>query len=184
MTKLVILDRDGVINFDSPNFIKSPEEWHPIPGSLDAIARLNKAGFKVALATNQSGIARGLYDQDILDKIHAKMNSALREASGHIDAIFYCPHGPDEACTCRKPKTGLFEQIASYFKIDFKKNPIPCIGDSLRDLEAAHNLGCRPILVLTGNGPQTLEKLPDNLRDIDRFQDLAAATDALLGAKA
>jgi D-glycero-D-manno-heptose 1,7-bisphosphate phosphatase len=182
MIKLVILDRDGVINYDSSDFIKSPEEWVPIPNSLEAIARLNKAGIKVAIATNQSGIARGLFTLDTLNHIHSKMKQALHSLNGHIDGIFFCPHIDSNHCDCRKPKTGLFEQIASFFQIEeTERKTIPAIGDSLRDLEGAHSAGFNPTLVLTGNGGSTLKKLPDYLKNIDQFNDLATATDKVLG---
>lgn len=178
--KLIILDRDGVINTDSPDFIKSPEEWIPIPGSLEAIARLNQAGYQVAIATNQSGIARGLYDLNMLDRIHEKMKALLQSFGGHIDGIFFCPHGPDDNCVCRKPKPGLLEQIETYFKINLKDNEVLCIGDSLRDLEAAFFAGAKPILVLTGNGQKTAEKLPPNLENVEQFPDLASVVESLV----
>jgi len=179
MKKIVILDRDGVINLDSPDFIKSPEEWIPIPGSLEAIASLNKAGFEVAIATNQSGLARQYYDTATLDRIHQKMHTLLAEHGGKIHAVFFCPHGPDDTCECRKPKPGLIYQIADHFKITLSKE-IPCIGDSLRDLEAAETAGCRPILVHTGNGQKTSEKLSPSLKTIAQYPDLSAAVNALL----
>src|SRR5512147_2606009 len=129
--KLVILDRDGVINFDSDQFIKSPEEWKPIPGSLEAIARLNQAGFRVVLATNQSGIGRGLFDMATLNAIHDKMHKALAQVGGRIDALFFCPHTADSKCDCRKPKPGMFEEISKRFNINLAG--VPAIGDSLRD---------------------------------------------------
>ena len=132
--KLVILDRDGVINFDSDHFIKSPAEWKPIPGSLEAIARLTQAGFKVVVASNQSGIDRGLFDMDTLNAIHDKMHRAVKAVGGRIDAIFYCPHSADSNCSCRKPKPGMFERIAACFNIDL--GATYAIGDSLRDLQA------------------------------------------------
>lgn len=182
MTKLVILDRDGVINLDSPNFIKSPEEWIPIPGSLEAITRLNQAGFKVAVATNQSGIAKGLFTLDILENIHLKMKQALFAINGRIDGIFFCPHTDTDYCNCRKPKTGLFEQIADFFQIEtFERQTIFAIGDSLRDLEAAKAAHFSPIMVLTGNGEKTLTQLPDSLNEIERFEDLFQAVTWILG---
>lgn len=184
MIKLVILDRDGVINFDSPNFIKNPAEWQPIPGSLEAIARLNQADIKVAVATNQSGIARGLYDEAMLKQIHLKMESALSAVQAHIDALFFCPHLDQDHCRCRKPKTGLFEQIAGHFQIDLAQAKTPCIGDSLRDLEAAFKVGGRPILVMTGNGQKTLAQLSSDLQNVEQFPDLSAAVDALLKSEA
>jgi len=152
--KLVILDRDGVINFDSPHFIKSPSEWLPIPGSLEAIALLNQSGYRVAIATNQSGISRGLYDMATLNAIHDKMHRALALLGGRIDALFYCPHANEHNCDCRKPKSGMFEEIASRFGVDI--HGVPCVGDSLRDLTAGAALGGQPILVRTGKGEETL----------------------------
>lgn len=174
---LVILDRDGVINFDSPQYIKNPSEWKPIPGSLEAIARLNQAGYRVVIATNQSGIERGIFDMDTLNAIHAKMHKALSSVGGRVDAIFYCPHSADSQCDCRKPKPGLFRQIGERFQIPLAG--VPAIGDSLRDLQAGMAVGCRPILVLTGKGEKTRAdgNLPTNTRV---FPDLAAAVDTLL----
>ncbi len=177
MTKTIILDRDGVINEDSDAYIKSPDEWRPIPGSLDAIARLNRAGFRVVVATNQSGIARGLFDLAMLQRIHQKMQDSLRQAGGRLDGIFFCPHGPDDHCDCRKPGTGLLQQIAEQFRIDLAG--VPAIGDSLRDLQAAEGVGAQPILVLTGKGEKTLHALNHDQR-IPVYRDLAAAVDALL----
>lgn len=154
----VILDRDGVINQDSDSFIRSPDEWLPIPHSLEAIARLTCSGFRVAVLTNQSGIARGLFDLDTLERIHARMRAATAAAGGRIDAIFYCPHGPDDDCACRKPKTGLFANFAREFGT--KLQGIPAIGDSMRDLRAAESVGADPILVRTGKGQQTLDQHP------------------------
>jgi D-glycero-D-manno-heptose 1,7-bisphosphate phosphatase len=151
--KLVILDRDGVINYDSKQFIKSPAEWRPIPGSIEAIAKLNQAGYRVVVATNQSGIGRGLFDMDTLNAIHDKMHRAVQAAGGRIDAIFYCPHSIDADCHCRKPKTGMFERIAHCFNVDLEG--VPAIGDSLRDLQAAVAVGAKPLLVMTGKGTLT-----------------------------
>lgn len=178
--KLIILDRDGVINFDSPNFIKSPEEWLPIPGSLEAVAKLHQNGFKVAIATNQSGVARGLFDLNALEKIHQKMQEAIILVGGRIDKVFFCPHGPEDNCTCRKPKMGLFNQIAEYYKIDFNNVTIPAIGDSLRDLESAVAAHCKPILVLTGNGEKTYQSLPENLRLIEVYKNLKEAVSKII----
>jgi D-glycero-D-manno-heptose 1,7-bisphosphate phosphatase len=152
--KLVILDRDGVINVDSVKFIKSPAEWKPIPGSLEAIARLTQAGWRVVVATNQSGVGRGLFDMDTLNAIHDKMHKAVAVAGGRIDAIFYCPHAADANCACRKPRPGMFRRIANCLNVDLGN--VPAIGDSLRDLEAAANAGAAPYLVLTGKGEKTL----------------------------
>jgi D-glycero-D-manno-heptose 1,7-bisphosphate phosphatase len=151
--KLVILDRDGVINHDSAAFIKNPDEWTPIAGSLDAIALLNQAGFQVVLATNQSGIGRGLLDISALCAIHDKMHRALALAGARVEAVFYCPHAQDAGCNCRKPRPGMFEDIAHRFNLDL--TDVPCVGDALRDLQAADAVGAQPILVLTGKGKQT-----------------------------
>lgn len=175
--KLVILDRDGVINQDSAQFIKSPAEWSPIPGSLEAIARLNQAGYRVVLATNQSGIERGLFDMDTLNAIHDKMLRTLSTVGGRIDAIYYCPHAADSGCACRKPKPGMFRRIADCFNVDLAG--VPAVGDGLRDLQAAAAAGAVPYLVLTGKGARTRDsdRLPPGTRI---FDDLAAVVDELL----
>lgn len=152
--KLVVLDRDGVINYDSVHFIKSTNEWIPIPGSLEAIALLNQSGYRVALATNQSGISRGLFDMATLNAIHDKMHRALAQLGGRIDALFYCPHSADDNCTCRKPKPGMMEEIGKRFGQDLKG--VVIVGDALRDLQAGAVLGMQPILVRTGKGEETL----------------------------
>ena len=159
--KLVILDRDGVINQDSVNFIKNPNEWVALPGSLEAIALLNQSGFRVAIATNQSGIARGLLDMATLNAINDKMHRALAQLGGRIDAMFYCPHAPDDHCDCRKPKTGMIEDIARRFSVELAD--VYAVGDSLRDLQAFSDAGCKPILVRSGKGEETLAaaKLPN-----------------------
>jgi D-glycero-D-manno-heptose 1,7-bisphosphate phosphatase len=176
--KLIILDRDGVINIDSALYIKSPAEWKALPGSLEAIARLNQAGYKVVIATNQSGIGRGLFDMDTLNAMHEKMHKGLAALGGRVDAIFYCPHTADENCDCRKPKPGMFERIAKLYNLDL--TGVPAIGDSLRDLQAASALGCAPILVRTGKGEKT--EADGNLPAGTVVRaDLAAAVDALLG---
>ena len=154
--KLVILDRDGVINQDSANYIKNPNEWIPLPGSLEAIALLNQHGFRVALATNQSGIARGLFDMVTLNAIHDKMHRALAQVGGRIDALFYCPHAADDNCECRKPKAKMIEDIGRRFSVDL--NNVPAVGDALRDLQAYSDAGCQPILVRTGKGELTLNQ--------------------------
>jgi len=160
--KLVILDRDGVINEDSANHIKNPNEWIPIPRSLEAIALLNQNGFNVVIATNQSGIGRGLFDIHTLNLIHKKMMQSLFDVGGSIDAIFFCPHTNNDNCDCRKPKTGMYEEIAKRFSISLKN--VPAVGDSERDLQAYHSIGAQPILVKTGNGEFTLneKKIPKN----------------------
>lgn len=175
--KLVILDRDGVINEDSDSFIKSPAEWRPIPGSLEAIAKLHQSGYQVVLATNQSGVGRGLFEVSTLNAIHDRMHRALAQIGGRIDAIFFCPHAQDANCDCRKPKAGLFEEIARRFNVDLKG--APAVGDALRDLQAAAAVGAAPILVLTGKGRKTLEEggLPAGTQVYD---DLAAAVQAIV----
>lgn len=181
--RLVILDRDGVINQDSDDFIKSPDEFVPIPGSLEAIARLNKAGFRVVVATNQSGVARGLFDLDTLDAMHDKLRRLLAEVDGHIDGIFFCPHSPDAGCDCRKPLPGLLEQAAEAFTTNLEG--VPVIGDSLRDLESAITAGATPLLVRTGKGERSLASLREasadaRLKAAPVYDDLAAAVEAVL----
>ena len=175
--RLVILDRDGVINEDSDDYIKSPEEYVPIPGSLEAIARLKKAGFTVVVATNQSGIGRGYFDLDTLEAMHNKLKMLLAEIEGSVDGIFYCPHTPEDNCDCRKPAPGLYHQISQQFNIELAG--IPVIGDSLRDLEAARAVGATPILVRTGKGKRTMAT-GKGLVDVPIYDDLAGAVDALL----
>jgi D-glycero-D-manno-heptose 1,7-bisphosphate phosphatase len=169
--KLIILDRDGVINHDSAQFIKSPDEWRPIEGSLAAIARLNEAGYRVVVATNQSGVGRGLFDMETLNAIHDKMIKAVAQAGGRIDAIFYCPHPANSTCNCRKPKPGMFEEIAHRFNVDL--HGTPAVGDSLRDIQAGLAAGCTPYLVLTGKGEKTLTQ-PELPAGVAVFPDLAA----------
>lgn len=178
--KLVILDRDGVINFDSAQFIKSPAEWKPIPGILEAIARLNQSGYRVVVATNQSGVGRSLFDMDTLNAIHEKMHKALFAAGARIDAIFFCPHTADSECDCRKPKPGMFKRISETLNVDLKG--VPAIGDSLRDLQACAAVGCRPLLVLTGKGEKTRAAggLPEGTLE---FADLSAAVNHILKVK-
>jgi D-glycero-D-manno-heptose 1,7-bisphosphate phosphatase len=177
MTKLIVLDRDGVINFDSDQFIKSPDEWKPIPGSLEAIARLCQADYRVVVATNQSGIGRGLFDMQTLNAIHDKMHKACAQAGGRIDAVFFCPHTSDVGCGCRKPRHGMFEEIAARYGVSLKG--APAVGDSLRDLEAAACMEAQPMLVLTGKGTKTQAKggLPEGTLI---FPDLAAAVATLV----
>jgi D-glycero-D-manno-heptose 1,7-bisphosphate phosphatase len=177
MTKLIILDRDGVINFDSDQFIKNPEEWKPIPGSLESIARLCQADYRVVVATNQSGIGRGLFDMPTLNAIHDKMHKACAAVGGRIDAVFFCPHTNDANCGCRKPKAGMLEEIASRYGVNLKG--VPAVGDSLRDLEMAVSMQAQPILVLTGKGLKTQAKggLPESTLT---YPDLAAVTATLV----
>ena len=179
--KLVILDRDGTINRASDEFVKSPEEWIPLPGALAAISRLNHAGFHVVLATNQSGLGRGLFDMAALNAVHGHMLKLLATAGGRVDAIFYCPHAPDDACACRKPAPGLLLQISERYGIDLAG--VPYVGDSLRDLQAAKAAGCAPHLVLTGRHPdlQDQELPPTFPANTQVHADLAAFVDHLLG---
>ena len=178
--KLVILDRDGVLNYDSDQFIKSPAEWRPIPGSLEAVALLNQAGYKVVVASNQSGIGRGLFDMATLNAIHGKMHKLVAQAGGRIEAVFFCPHPADSKCLCRKPRPGLFEDIAARYHVDLKG--VPAIGDAARDLQAALAVGARPMLVRTGKGQRTVEGgLPEG---IPVFDDLMAAAKSLIAESA
>jgi D-glycero-D-manno-heptose 1,7-bisphosphate phosphatase len=182
--KLIILDRDGTINADSDDFVKSPEEWMALPGALEAIARLNHAGWHVVVASNQSGLGRGLFDVAALNAMHAKMHKLLAAAGGRIDAVFYCPHSPDEGCTCRKPLPGLFQQIGERYGIDLTQ--VPAAGDSLRDLQAGAAAGCEPHLVLTGKGAKYRgQPLPDTFppgtqvhEDLAAFAAFVIARDA------
>jgi D-glycero-D-manno-heptose 1,7-bisphosphate phosphatase len=178
--QLVILDRDGVINEDSADYIKSPEEWIPIPGSLEAIARLHHAGWHVVVATNQSGIARKLFDPDILMRIHEKMHRSVSDAGGQIEAIFFCPHGPNDNCSCRKPRPGLFLDIAHRLRISL--HGVPTIGDSLHDLQASQAAGANPILVRTGKGNGTLIAHSSSI-DVPVYDNLATAVDDLLAIR-
>lgn len=175
--KLIILDRDGVINQDSDAFIKSPAEWIPIPGSLEAIARLNQAGYRVVVATNQSGVARGLFNILTLNAIHQKLHTAAQQVGAEVDAIFFCPHAAAEDCDCRKPRPGMLHTIARRFDTSLKG--VPTVGDSLRDLQAGFMVGCVPYLVLTGKGQITQAKggLPPGTRT---FANLSEVVDALL----
>jgi len=176
--KLIVLDRDGVINYDSDRFIKSPEEWRPIPGSLEAIARLTQDGYRVIVATNQSGVGRGLLDMATLNAINSRMHKAVNQAGGRIEAIFYCPDNAESDSPCRKPKPGMFLAIAERFKASLTN--VPAVGDSLRDLQAAAAVGAQPILVLTGKGEKTraVGGLPEATQILP---DLAAVAQALCG---
>ncbi|VAW90975.1 Histidinol-phosphatase [hydrothermal vent metagenome] len=175
--KLIILDRDGVINQDSDEFIKSADEFIPIPGSLEAISRLNHAGFSVMVATNQSGISRGLFSVETLNSMHDKLRRLLSAFGGHIDGIFYCPHSADDHCECRKPNTGLYLDIAQRSKCNL--NDVYAVGDSLRDLQAAEAAGAKPILVKTGKGLRTLEH-KDTIKHVPVFDNLSHFVDNLL----
>lgn len=177
--KLVILDRDGVINRDSATFIKNPNEWIPLPGSLEAIALLNQHGYRVAVATNQSGIARGYFDMATLNAIHDKMHKALAQVGGRIDAVFYCPHAADDHCECRKPNTGMLIEIGRRFNIELTS--VPGIGDALRDLLAFEKAGCQPYLVRTGKGEETYNLAEVPVSTIVVADLAAAAQDIIAG---
>jgi D-glycero-D-manno-heptose 1,7-bisphosphate phosphatase len=172
MDRYVLIDRDGVLNHESDQFIKSPEEWLPIEGSLEAIALLNQHGYKVVIITNQSGLARGFFDQSTLDKIHAKMHRLAADKGGKIDGIYLCPHGPDDGCACRKPKPGLLKSFAAERKVNLQG--MPFIGDSLRDIQAAQAVNANPILVKTGKGRETCANNPNlNIPVFENFYDAA-----------
>jgi D-glycero-D-manno-heptose 1,7-bisphosphate phosphatase len=186
--KLIILDRDGVINHDRDDYIKSAEECVPIDGSIDAIVRLHKSGFTVVIATNQSGLAREKFDLDDLEAMHAKLTQLVEEQGGEIGAIFYCPHAPEDKCKCRKPLPGLVDAIEAEFNISAQGCYF--VGDSLRDLQAGIQKGCRPLLVKTGNGLKTITQLTDvslqtdsplmEMAQIQIFDNLAQATDFII----
>lgn len=178
--RLVILDRDGVINADSDEYIKSVDEFVPLPGSVEAIARLTSAGFRVAVATNQSGVARGLFDLPTLNAMHDKLRDLVAQKGGQVDEIVFCPHGPADGCDCRKPKPGLLLQLAHKYGIEL--SGVPVIGDSLRDLQSALAVDAQPILVRTGKGERTLAQLTmvPELSDVPVYEDLSAAADALI----
>ncbi|MDF0733467.1 D-glycero-beta-D-manno-heptose 1,7-bisphosphate 7-phosphatase [Pseudomonas entomophila] len=174
--KLLILDRDGVINYDSDAYIKSLDEWLPIPGSIEAIAQLSKAGWTVAVATNQSGIARGYYPLETLEAMHARLRVLVAEQGGEVGYIVHCPHGPDDGCDCRKPKPGMLLAIAAHYQASLAG--VWFVGDSKGDLEAALAVGAQPVLVKTGKGERTLEKgVPENTLI---FDDLAAIAGELI----
>jgi len=182
--KLVILDRDGTINVDSDEYVKTADEWQPLPGALEAIARLNHAGWHVVVATNQSGLGRGLYDIGALNAMHAKMHKLLAMSGGRVDAVFFCPHAPEDACQCRKPAPGLFEQIGERLGVDLAG--VPSVGDSARDLQAGASAGCEPHLVLTGKGAAFRNRaLPETFPPGTRIhEDLAAFADYLINRPA
>lgn len=177
MNKILILDRDGVINQDSDAFVKNADEWIPLPGSIDALARLYQAGWILAIATNQSGLARGLFTQTDLDAQHEKLLRLLHAAGGDLHYIAWCPHGPDDHCNCRKPKPGLLHQISLALNLDLEGAIM--VGDALRDLQAGQAAGCRPVLVRTGKGKKTLAK-GEGLEGVLVVDDLAQLADLLL----
>ena len=180
--KLVILDRDGTLNEDRDDFVKSPDEWVPLPGALEAVARLHRAGWTVVVATNQSGLARGLFDRAALDAMHAKMNTLVAQHGGRIEAVYFCPHGPDDGCDCRKPLPGLFRRIGADFHVDL--HGVPTAGDTLRDLQAGAALGCEPHLVLTGKAARLdaagIDALCRRVPGTQVHADLAAFADTLI----
>ena len=180
--RLVILDRDGVINHDSDAFIKAPDEWRPIEGSAEAIGALTSAGFTVAVASNQSGIARNLFDRRTLGLIHDKMRRVVRTHGGDIDRIVFCPHGPADDCNCRKPKPGMLLELSRQYGAPLDR--VPVIGDSLRDLDAALAVNARPVLVLTGKGKATAAEISVAGREVETFADLADAATALIAEEA
>jgi D-glycero-D-manno-heptose 1,7-bisphosphate phosphatase len=183
--KLIILDRDGTINEDRDDFVKTPDEWVPLPGALEAIARLNHAGWHTVVATNQSGLGRGTFDMSTLNAMHTKMNQLLAKQGGRIDAVFFCPHAPEDACNCRKPLPGLFEQIGERFGVDLAD--VPVVGDSLRDLQAGVAVGCQPHLVRTGKGAALdaaqLEALRAQVPGTVVHADLMAFADHMIRAE-
>ena len=175
--KLLVLDRDGVINEEPDEYVASPAEWQPIPGSLEAIARANSAGYYVVVATNQPGLAQGRFDIDALNAIHEKMFNELSMAGGHVDAVFFCPHGPEDGCQCRKPLPGMLLEIGARFHADLRY--VPVIGNSVQDIQAARAAGAQPVLVRTGNWQRSLQYKQD-LLGVSVHENLAAAVDALL----
>ena len=177
-TSCIVLDRDGVINEDSVSFVNTPEAWLPIPGSLEAITQLNRAGYPVVVATNQSGIGRGLFSPETLTAIHQKMCAALSQYGGHIDGIFHCPHHPNDGCHCRKPKPGLLHAIQAQFGTPFDQTLV--IGDALRDITAAQSVGCQAALVKTGKGLKTAQTHANLLLGVPQFEDLSDAVRCLL----
>ena len=177
--KLIVIDRDGVINEDSDDYIKSPDEWVPVPGSLEAIVRLNRAGFIVTVATNQSGLSRGYFDLKTLSAIHRKMESMLFEQGGRVDAVFYCPHGPKDNCECRKPKPGLLNDIGYRFQVNMSS--VMFIGDTISDIKAAKAAKAKPVLVRTGKGKNTEQLLEENsFNDVPVYENLFEAVDFIL----
>ena len=178
--RLVILDRDGVINQDSDNYIRSCDELIFIPGSLEAIARLHQAGYRIAIATNQSGVGRGYFDIDTLNQMHAKLHQALAEVGGAVDLIAFCPHTPEQGCDCRKPQPGLLQAIAERFNCQLEG--VPVIGDALRDIVAAQRVAAKPMLVLTGKGEQTMLSGDPALEGVPVFANLAHAVNQLLAS--
>jgi D-glycero-D-manno-heptose 1,7-bisphosphate phosphatase len=186
IVKLVILDRDGTINEDRDDYVKSADEWVPLPGALEAVARLNHAGWHVVIASNQSGLGRGLFDMAALNAMHAKMNQLLARQGGRIDAVFFCPHAPDEHCHCRKPLPGLVEQIGERYGVNLRE--VPIVGDTRRDLEAGIAVGCEPHLVRTGKlagaSDDEVRQVIAGLPPVTVHADLPAFVDHLLAHEA
>ena len=180
--KLIILDRDGVINYDSDDYVKSPQEWIPLPGSLEAIARLKQNGFTVAVVTNQSGISRGFYDESTLQAMHDKMRHLLADLGADVDLVLHCPHGPDDSCDCRKPLPGMFTEVARHFGLPLPFDNVYAVGDTWRDLQAAKTTGANPVLVKTGKGERTLKAHAAELDlwQTPVFENLADFVDYLL----
>ena len=176
--KLIILDRDGVINEDSDDYIKTVDEWLPIPGSLQAMGKLCQAGYTLVVATNQSGISRGYFDLPTLHAMHSKMGKLLEQYGGEVDAIFFCPHSPDDKCECRKPRDGMLRDIGVRYQVNL--NGIPLIGDSLGDIQSARSVGAKPMLVRTGKGERTLSKHVTELNGVPVYKNLAEAVSAIL----
>jgi len=176
--KLIILDRDGVINYDSAEYIKSAEEWMPIEGSLEAIAELKNAGFLIAVATNQSGVGRGIFNEIALYEMHEKMIYLIEEQKGKIDAIRFCPHAPEDECDCRKPKPGMIIDLLETFSVLPEETLV--IGDALRDIEAGCSVGCNTALVLTGKGEKTKELHEDKLQATYFFDNLKEAAEKII----
>ena len=181
--KLIVLDRDGVINQDSDTHIRSPEQWVAIPGSLEAIARLCRQDYQIVIVTNQSGISRGYYSVNTLNRIHQKMLDELSHFGGEISALFFCPHSDKHRCECRKPKPGMLLELAQRLKCNL--NDVYVVGDSLRDIQAAQSAGARPVLVETGKGLDTLKELEsgegqEKFGQVPRFSDLASFVDHIL----
>jgi len=177
--KLIILDRDGVINEDSDDYIKSTDEWIPIPGSLDAIARLNHAGYSVAIASNQSGIARGYFSLETLAAMNVKMNDMLSPLGGRVDAMFFCPHGPKDGCDCRKPRPGMLTEIGNRFQTGL--DDVLFVGDNINDIKAAQAAGAKPVIVRTGKGEQTANSIAENnMNNIPVYDDLAGVVNSIL----
>lgn len=175
---IIVLDRDGVINYDSKDYIKTVDEWRPLPGSIEAIAALSNAGFRIAIATNQSGIGRGLYDEIALAQMHGKMRDLVEDAGGTLHTVCYCPHAPDEGCNCRKPEIGMLEQIAA--QLDDSLEGCFFVGDSMKDMQAAIRFGMRPVLVRTGNGGKTETQLDRLAVDVRVYDSLLDATTDLI----